>query len=182
MQTVGRRYAAIVAAVIVMALSGCASIVSGSHQNVSFSTTPEGATVTVYDEYDSVVWTGLTPVTARMERGDGFFRGARYRVELSLPGYETVSVFITPEINAGWYFVGNLFIGGWIGWLIVDPATGAMWTLRPEIVSRRLSESAAARGDGDLRVVLREHVPGELAGDLEYLGTMARRGAQEGDR
>lgn len=30
----------------------------------------------------------------------------------------------------GWY-IGNLLFGGIIGLLIVDPATGAMWTLIP---------------------------------------------------
>ncbi|MDY5520178.1 hypothetical protein, partial [Campylobacter lanienae] len=27
---------------------------------------------------------------------------------------------------------GNFIFGGLLGWLIVDPATGAMWNLKPE--------------------------------------------------
>jgi hypothetical protein len=40
---------------------------------------------------------------------------------------------VTTWINAridGWYFA-NLFLGGWIGMLLVDPLTGAMWKIPP---------------------------------------------------
>ena len=85
--------------VLVLAVSRCASVASGSHQNMRFNSTPQGATVLVYDEHESVVWTGETPVTARMSKGTGFFRGANYRVEVMLDGYEPESVYITPELN-----------------------------------------------------------------------------------
>ena len=35
-----------------------------------------------------------------------------------------------PYDVSGWYAGGNLFFGGLIGYLIVDPMTGAMWTLK----------------------------------------------------
>lgn len=159
---------------LIAGLSGCASIVSGGRQDVRFSSTPSGAQVSIYDEYESLVWTGATPVTANMERGSGFFRGARYRVEIELEGYETATVFITPDLNGFWYLAGNLFLGGVIGWLVVDPATGAMWNLRPEVVNARMNQSTALDNSTGVTVVLRNEVPADLVSNLESIGTLVR--------
>jgi hypothetical protein len=37
-------------------------------------------------------------------------------------------VTVDTRLN-GWYIGGNLVFGGLVGWLIVDPLTGAMWTI-----------------------------------------------------
>jgi len=39
----------------------------------------------------------------------------------------------------GWYVAGNLFFGGLIGWLIIDPFNGGIYTLRPEKIDATLS-------------------------------------------
>jgi len=43
----------------------------------------------------------------------------------------------------GWYF-GNVLFGGLIGILIVDPATGAMYTLKPNELNINLISSAVS--------------------------------------
>lgn len=43
-----------------------------------------------------------------------------------------------------WYIGGNLLFGGLIGWLIVDPASGAMWHFDPEQVSVLLNPKGTA--------------------------------------
>ncbi len=43
-------------------------------------------------------------------------------------GYVKQVVSIESRVD-GWYIVGNLFFGGLLGYLIIDPATGTMWTL-----------------------------------------------------
>lgn len=153
-------------------LSGCATVVSGGRQNIRFSSTPSGAEVRIYDEYESEVWSGVTPVSASVERGSGFFTGASYRVEVLLEGYEPATVFIRPNLNGFWYVAGNLFLGGPLGWLIVDPATGAMWNLSPEVVNARLQETTAMEESGEIAVLLRRELPEELASDLEPIGTL----------
>ena len=45
----------------------------------------------------------------------------------------------------GWYW-GNLFLGGILGMLAVDPATGAMWAL-PARTTLRLRQDAASTKD-----------------------------------
>lgn len=157
---------------LIAALSGCATIVSGGRQDIRFSSTPSGAEVSVYDEYESLVWSGETPVSASVERGSGFFSGASYRVEITLDGYEPATVFIRAELNGFWYLAGNFFLGGPIGWLIIDPVTGAMWNLRPEVVNARLQETTAMGDTDEIAVVLRSELPDVLAAELESIGAL----------
>jgi hypothetical protein len=66
---------------------------------------------------------------------------------------------VDSRIN-GWY-VGNIVFGGLIGWLIVDPLTGAMWTLNTEHVNSFLAETVALddTSSPQLRIVSLESVP-----------------------
>lgn len=48
-------------------------------------------------------------------------------MRFSSPGYEEKVVPVIFELD-GWYF-GNILLGGVIGMLIVEPATGAMWKI-----------------------------------------------------
>lgn len=63
----------------------------------------------------------------------------------------------------GWYIGGNLLFGGVIGWLIVDPATGAMWKLDTNEINVTLNEvkqnGAAINGTS---IVLLDDVPMSL--------------------
>lgn len=70
-----------------------------------------------------------------------------------------------------WYAVGNLFIGGLVGWLIVDPATGAMWTLDPQLAidMPRLS-AAESSGSGNLCIASIDQVPAHLRPRLVRVG------------
>ena len=44
---------------------------------------------------------------------------------------------------SGWYW-GNLVLGGLIGMLAVDPATGAMWNIAPDKIDRKLASGQSA--------------------------------------
>jgi hypothetical protein len=70
---------------------------------------------------------------------------------------------ITGELNIGWYLVGNFFFGGLIGWLIIDPLTGAMWTLSPEMIYAPMGQQGAIPGsDGELLVILKQDIPKDV--------------------
>lgn len=67
-----------------------------------------------------------------------------------------------------WYF-GNLLFGGFIGFLIVDPATGAMWKIEDTMVSTTLAPQAkpiaVAKEEGgktELNVYALSDIPEEL--------------------
>jgi hypothetical protein len=126
----------------------CASIVSGSRDKVRFITEPEGATVTIFDENNMKVWSSDTPTSVSLKRGDGYFSGAYYRVEIEMPGFKKENLIIDSQLNAGWYIVGNLVIGTLLGWFIIDPLTGAMWSLDPNVISIQLKEDYSHNTSG----------------------------------
>lgn len=141
---------------------GCATIVKGTEQKVTFSSDPDGAKVSVFSPEGMLVAEGKTPVVLPLRKGDGFFQAAKYRVTFEAPGYQKKEIWLSGDLEAGWYLAGNLLIGGFVGWLIVDPATGAMWTLRPKDVITKMDPALSQAEDGSLHIVLASQVPPEL--------------------
>ncbi|MDX9959688.1 MAG: hypothetical protein RBT68_14710 [Spirochaetia bacterium] len=141
---------------------GSATIMKGGEQNMSFTSDPKDAPVSVYNSSGIVVAGGRTPITLPISRGDGYFKPGKYRVVFEAPGYSPKEIWLTGSLEAGWYLVGNLFLSGWIGWLVVDPITGAMWNLKPSVVSANLDPSLAEAPTGSLQVILASEVSAEL--------------------
>ncbi len=128
---------------LALILSGCASIVSKSDYPISIRSTPADAELTITNiRTGAVVHQGRTPVTLTLSASDGYFRSASYRVEFERDGYYQTSRTIESRID-GWY-IGNIVFGGLIGFLVVDPITGAMFRLSP----RDLDVTLAARSEG----------------------------------
>ena len=125
--------------VVSFSLSGCASIVSKTSYPVHIRTEPKGSFVSITDRKGKEIFKGQSPATVNLKSGAGFFTKAEYQVRLSSPGYSEKIVPINFKIN-GWYF-GNILIGGLIGMLIVDPATGAMWRIADPIVNETLQRT-----------------------------------------
>ena len=121
---------------IVFALSGCASIVSDSKYPVSVKSEPSGANFEVRNKSGSVVASGATPSQVTLNAGAGYFSGETYRVTYRKEGYSDQESVIDSGID-GWYW-GNILFGGFLGMLILDPATGAMYKL-PDSTSTVLS-------------------------------------------
>lgn len=122
-------------------LSGCASIVSKTSYPVYMHVTPAGANISITDKKGKEVYRGQSPGTVTLKSGSGFFSKAEYQVKISAPGYHDKIVPINFNLN-GWYF-GNILIGGVIGMLIVDPATGAMWKLKDPLIDETLVRTNA---------------------------------------
>lgn len=120
-------------------LSGCASIVSKTAYPVSIHTNPAGADITITDKKGKEVYKGQSPSTVTLKAGAGFFSKAEYQVKLSSPGYTEKVIPINYKLN-GWYW-GNILLGGIVGMLIVDPATGAMWRIQDPVIDETLSKS-----------------------------------------
>ncbi|RAZ54769.1 hypothetical protein [Campylobacter hyointestinalis] len=117
----------------VLSLSGCASIMENSQaQKFDIVSDPSIAKITVKDiKSNKIVIENKTPFQIVLDKKAGYFQGKSYLVTLSKDGYKDISFNIKPTPN-GWYLAGNLIFSGPIGWLIVDPLTGAMWNLKPE--------------------------------------------------
>lgn len=163
----------ITAAVATLSLmTGCASIVGDKEQMVTINSSPSHADVLVTDERSMEVHSGTTPTSVQLRKADGSYFGCKtYTVEVSKDGYESRTMMINSTPN-GWYIGGNFIFGGLIGWLIVDPLTGAMYNLSPDTLNASLGESVATTGDSDteINLVLVEDVPASMIDKMEYLG------------
>jgi len=113
-------------------LSGCATVLSGTEQKVTVTTTPSGATVKV-DGSSRLT----TPVDLKLARRDD------HTLLISMPGYHTERVSIRKEFNPA--FLGNILLGGVVGG-VADYASGAAASLKPDkvdVVMKRLEPGEA---------------------------------------
>ena len=124
-------------------LSSCASIVSKTNWPVSIDSKPEGVHVSITNKRGVEIFTGKTPLVTKLKSGSGFFTKESYTVVMTYNGIEKRTINLECSIN-GWYF-GNLFIGGLIGMLIVDPATGAMYRLDRKEVYEVFKETSTSQ-------------------------------------
>ncbi|WEV48095.1 hypothetical protein OZX61_07300 [Acinetobacter sp. ESL0695] len=145
-----------------LCFTGCASIISGSTQTLSFKSVPDNSKITITNRNGEKIHTGQTPATVTLKKGAGYFKSEQYQVTFSKDGYETKTVMVTGGVS-GWY-VANLLFGGLIGLLIVDPLTGAMYNLSPEDVNAVLEANnvKTTANTKSLTVVLKQDVPQEI--------------------
>jgi len=151
---------------------GCASIISGSNQDVRISSSPDNASIMIYGKHNIKIWDSSTPILVSLKRGDGYFSSASYRVEITKERYEKQTIQISSGLNGGWYLAGNLLLGGLIGWLVVDPVSGAMWTLKPKNIDADLCKSLSFDDNGNLEgiyIILKEQIPVGVFDTLELV-------------
>ena len=144
--------------------SSCATIVSRTSYPVSIDTNPDGATVSITDKRGKEVYKGQSPSTVVLKSGAGFFSKAEYQVRISAPGFAEQIVPVNYKLN-GWYF-GNLIIGGLVGMLIIDPATGAMWKLETPPINVKLNPSKASISEPTLKIMNINEVSEEMKAQL----------------
>jgi hypothetical protein len=99
-----------VAILILISQIGCATIISGKSQNVTISSRPQGAQVTVNG------FIGTTPCTANLKKGES------YQIIATKEKYEPTSLSIGTKFNP--VFLLNILCGGIIG-MGIDLISGA---------------------------------------------------------
>lgn len=102
-----------VATLAAVCLSSCATIFTGSKDDVTFNSTPEGAQVMVKGLEKCI-----TPCTASLQRSLN-----SEQVEFKLNGYQSKTIGLDKKFNA--VTLVNIIGGGLIGFGI-DAATGSM--------------------------------------------------------
>ncbi|WP_338557605.1 hypothetical protein [Erwinia sp. E_sp_B04_7] len=126
-------------------LSGCATIVGDKAQDVSIQTWPQGVKFVVQDETGRAVAEGVTPQTVSLLKSDGsYFGKKKYRLMLERAGYVPQTIPLEERPNL-WYILGNIPLGGFPGWLLVDPFNGGMYNIEPERV-HTIMNPVGARG------------------------------------
>jgi hypothetical protein len=153
------------------AAGGCATIIAKSSQTITVSSVPDGAAVSIANGTGEAVHSGNTPMTVTLKKGRGYFKPEHYTVRISKEGFQPQQLKIDGAIN-GWYF-GNIIFGGLIGMLAVDPATGAMYTLKPDAVQAALASLKVSQihGEQSLTVMLIEDLPSEFREQLVPLAS-----------
>lgn len=132
---------------LVIASSSCASIVSKNAYPVSINSAPNQAKVTIVDQKGVNIYSGKTPVTVELKSSASYFKRATYLLTLEAEGFEKKVVPIEFKVD-GWYW-GNFLFGGLIGFLIVDPASGAMYKLKTPPINESLIPSTSDLEKGE---------------------------------
>lgn len=152
----------IIALFITTLFVGCATIMGKSApESLNIRTDPTQANVVIFDEAGTKIFEGKTPTSLPLEKKRGYFSGKKYTVKITKDGYLDHSLTVDTTLN-GWYIGGNLIFGGLIGWLIVDPLTGAMWTLDTNVINTTLtplSKPGSMLDHDKIAIVLLQDVP-----------------------
>lgn len=140
---------------------GCASIVSRSEYDVTITSNPSDSYITITDRDGFDIFSGTTPAYVTLPADAGYFVGATYTVKFEKAGFQTQTLLLRNKID-GWYF-GNILLGGIVGMLIIDPLTGAMWKLPPNLhASLQSGMNSLNIEDQSLDFTLYEDVPENL--------------------
>lgn len=116
----------LIAAALLISLTGCSTIMNDRITDVSVLSEPSGQRYSITDEDGKHVRTGTTPDQIKLDAAAGFFDGQTYQV-----AYGTGETVELDSHTTGWYWLG--FCISVVSGLMVDPATGDMWTLPPEV-------------------------------------------------
>ena len=141
-------------AAAVVALSGCATIVSDSKYPTTFNSSPSGAEVTIKNQDGLSVARETTPFTTTLQASDGYFKKMRYTATFHKRCYQDQTVPLKTSVD-GWYWA-NLAFGGVIGFLIVDPATGSMYKIDPNysVAMAPASDTAGCNSDNGAQAAI----------------------------
>lgn len=127
-----------------LSLTGCASIVSGRTQEVTFKSVPDGATVVINGKE-----MGKTPFTTALDRKSD------QTIIFQKDGYKSETMPLATTMN-GWFF-GNIVLGGLVG-STTDLVTGAAIEYSPTMYQITLaptaSISSAVQQDADVRTFI----------------------------
>lgn len=115
---------------LMFVMNGCASIISGKYQDVEIKSNPSGAMVLV-----NGMQVGKTPLVTEMKRKK------RHEIKFQKEGY--VDEIRMTKRGYNWWNAGNIILGGIIG-IIIDFATGAVYSVEPEELNVSLLEGQSS--------------------------------------
>ncbi len=119
---------AIISTILSLLGGGCATIVNSSDIDSTVKVTSSmPVSFVVFDKHGKIVKQGAAPTDLYLQRDIGYFERPEYRFIAYMNGQEVSSAMLRASIAPS-YIIGNFFSWGLLGWLIVDPLTGSMWT------------------------------------------------------
>jgi hypothetical protein len=140
-----------------LGLFSCATVRQSVPEPVTITSEPPDARVTITDlRTHQLLVRASTPVVAPLARHAGYMRPARYQVTVEKPGYQPYVLLLQAELEKEYF--GNFVAGGPLGFLVIDPLTGAMYAL-PSRVHAVLVTAESAGAVGASQPPLPLHIP-----------------------
>ncbi|MDD4310827.1 MAG: hypothetical protein PHO32_10630 [Candidatus Cloacimonetes bacterium] len=136
----------VITVLLLFVLTSCATLFTGTSENINMTSTPSDATVVVKETGGNEVGRGVTPTMFRLRKN------SCYVVEISLEGYKTSKVYINNNDMNGVFFL-DFICGGVLG-MAIDYLTGSMWDLKPDSINVTL-ELATLNGKEQLYGVVK---------------------------
>jgi hypothetical protein len=107
-------------------MSGCASVMSGRHADVTFYSNVPNAHVAIRDKRGKQVAATEAGSTIALKRKDKWVFPAKYTATIDAPGFQPAEVPIDAKVNP-WVFGNIAFLQLGLVGLAVDNVTGAAW-------------------------------------------------------
>ena len=101
----------------VLLLTSCSSIIEGTSQEITVNTTPDKAQCDLVREGIVIASIASTPASATIKKTKNDIT-----IKCNKPGYQEATFFNKSDVDGA--TVGNIILGGGIGWAI-DSASGA---------------------------------------------------------
>ena len=138
-------------------LNGCASVFSVSEYPVHIDSVPSDMEIVDTDRNGDIEYRGRTPAVVNLDARGGYFVREKYTVKL----YDAGNVVGRKQIDGGvdlWYFVNFLPWTTLVGFFVIDPLTGAMWSLDQSVTIFREVKTTDANGSSQQQVVNAEDI------------------------
>lgn len=120
-----------------LALSGCATMMNDSSKTVQITSNVPQANFSIKNKVGNVVQNGVTPSSVNLKVSAGPYSGEKFLIDFTKEGYLPSTAVLDSEIS-GWWFGNLLVFGGILGFAVIDPISGKMWTL-PDSVNGQLN-------------------------------------------
>ena len=132
--------------IVFSSLTGCATIFSGTAEEITVNSHPGDAFVEIKAPNGNVVAKGNTPMSIDLRRGK------TYTVVVSREGYNSATATIKNGgvVKSFWL---NMFTGLVVGWAI-DYLSGAMFKFDSTSINVHLKESTSLDGTAEIYAVL----------------------------
>lgn len=118
----------LIAAALLVSLTGCSTMVNDRITDVNVLSEPSGQRYSITDEDGKRVRTGTTPDLIKLDAAAGFFDGQTYQVQYEDGKTAELDSHVTP-----WYWVGFIILPVTSA-MLIDPISGDMFSL-PDTVS-----------------------------------------------
>ena len=115
-------------------LSSCATVMRDNNQTIPIKSSAGKVDIKITNKAGELIFEGQTPTVLSLKTAakGGYFNPEKYTITASKDGFQTQTSVVDWHVS-GWYWAGNFFIGGLIGYLIIDPLTGDMYYLDEEV-------------------------------------------------